>query len=297
MHFNLVLSNHRAAALQALDDVLRPLLFGLRAAGHRVTAPARQFGKLPAVNLVVEDFGEPGFARLLQDARGTWKDDLLLGVICPAAVDGDGAAARRAGLQTVLRLADFAWTVAPEILPPEWIARERAAVLGYGFHPALAGPRLISEPGARDIDVVVYAADSDRVSRLIQRLTGAKVGHFHLRPGVLPDYLATDLLSRGKVAVAVGDGRGPPRTVLPRIAKALCNGVLVIAEPDSTDAALTAAVVPCPDDGIAAECQAAIASGQYAARGLQGFELFKAMPMTEALAAALALPVFGRAGA
>lgn len=296
MQFNVVLTNHRPASLQVLDDVLRPLLFGLRAAGHRVTAPARRLEKAPVVNLVVEDFSDPAFAALLQDARKDWAGDLVLGAICPLGIDASEMnEVRRAALRAVLPVVDFAWTLAPNVLPAGLMAADRVVILGYGFNDGLVGPRLTADPAARDIDVVLYSPDHDRLNDLVQRLGAAKLGHFVLRPGVLPDYLATDILSRGKVAVVIGDRRSAARGLLPRILKAVCNGVLVVTEPGSADAALGEMAVDCPYEEIAAQCRAIVDSGHYAGRGLGAFERLKARSMAEALGPALALPVLARA--
>lgn len=298
MQFNFVLTNHRPAALQGLDDVLRPLFAGLRAAGHRVTAPARQLQKRPVVNIVVEDFSDPAFAALIQRTRTEWADGLLLGVICPFGPGGpETTAARRDGLRAVLPLADFAWTLTPDVLPPGLLPAGRVARLSYGYHESLVGPRLIADAAARDIDVVAYGPESDRLTALIRGLEAVKLGAFILRPGVLPDYLVTDLLSRGKAVAVVGDSHTPPATLRPRIAKAICNGALVLAEPGSADDATAGALVECPLGDVPARCQASIANGDYAARGLQALERFKATPMRDALAAALAvLPLAGQRG-
>lgn len=296
MHFNVVLINHRPAALQVLDDVLRPLLFGLRAAGHRVTAPARRLERAPVVNLVVEDFSDPTFAALLRDQRKDWAGDLVLGAICPLTIEApEMNEVRRTALRAVLPAVDFAWTLAPGVLPPDLIGPERVAMLGYGFHDRLVGPRLIADAAARDIDVVLYSPDHDRLNDVVQRLGAAKLGHFVLRPGVLPDYLATDILSRGKVAVVIGDRRSPARGLLPRILKAVCNGVLVVAEPGSAEAPLGDDVVECPYEEITAQCRAIINGGHYAGRGLGALERLKARSMADALGPALAFPILARA--
>ncbi len=295
MHFNFVLANHRPAALQALDDVLRPLFLGLRALGHRVTAPARQLRRAPLVNLVVEDFSDPGFARMLTEARAGWGDDLRLGVVCPFGLDGPTmTAARRGGLRAAAHVLDFAWTLAPDQLPPGLLPPDRIAVLGYGFHESMAGPRLISDAQARDIDVVVYAPDHERIGELTRRLAAAGLGHFVLRAGALPDYLVTDILSRGKVAVAIGDRRDPPRCLLPRAVKAVCNGTLPLTEPGSVDGPLADVVPACAYDDMPARCAALIAGGQFAALGLEALERLKASTMGSALAAALAVPALRR---
>lgn len=288
MQFNVVLANHRSAALQGLDDVLRPVFAGLRAAGHRVVVPARQFQKRPVVNLVVGDFSDAAFAQSIRRTRASWGDEFVIGAVYPRGPDGP---------ETSPAPVDFAWTLAANLLPPGLLPADRVAVLGYGFEESLIGPRLIADAAARDLDVVVYGPEHPRVTALVRGLEAAKLGAFLLRPGTLPDYLVTDLLSRGKVVAVAGDGRLAPATLRPRIAKAICNGVLVIAEPGSADEALAGAVVECALDDMPARCQAIVAGGDAATRGLQALERFKRVPMQGALAAALAVaPLAGPRG-
>jgi hypothetical protein len=290
MQFSFVLTNHRPAALQALDDVLRPLFAGLRATGHRVVTPVPQFQKRPVVNVVVEDFSDPAFTGLIQGTRSAWGDDFILGVLCAFGSDGpETPPARRDGLRAMLPLADFAWTLAPDQLPPGLLPPDRTALLGSGYHQSLAGPRLIADATARDIDVVVYGPEHDRLAALVRSLDVAKLGSFVLRPGVLPDYLVTDLLSRGKTVAVIGDGRTSPGLLRPRIVKAICNGALVLAEPGSADEGLAGTFAECPLNDMPAQCHTIVASGHAARRGLQALERLKLASMQDALAAALAV--------
>lgn len=291
MQFNFVLTNHTPAALQALDDILRPLFFGLRAAGHGVVAGALQLRRAPAVNIVVEDFGDPAFVRMLADARAAWRDELLLGVLNPFAVEDLAASEpRRAGLRTVLSLADFAWTLRPGMLSAASIAPDRVAILGYGFHESLLGPRLISDPAVRDIDAVVYGQTGPRLDGLLEALAAAPCGHFPVRAGLFPDYMVADLLSRAKVVVLVG---GPPMaeaSLGPRALKAICNGALPVAEMDSIPGPLSACVESCGYEQMAAVCARIVSEGRFVERGLGALEqLRRTATMCDALAAALAV--------
>src|SRR5258708_20969888 len=56
MRFNLLLADQSTDRLQELEDVLRPLLFGLRAAGHTVCPGAHECKPPPMVNLAIEGF-------------------------------------------------------------------------------------------------------------------------------------------------------------------------------------------------------------------------------------------------
>jgi hypothetical protein len=173
MHFNFVLTNHGAAALQTLDDILRPLFFGLRAAGHRVTAPLRQFGGPPEVNIVVEDFGDLAFVQTVHGARAA-AGGLRLGMLCPLAFGApDMTPVRRDALNSILPAVDFAWILAPGALPPGALSPDRVAVLRYGFDESLVGPRLISDAARRDLDVVVYGPGGARFDAAVARLAAA----------------------------------------------------------------------------------------------------------------------------
>ena len=297
MQFNFVLTNHRAPALQALDDILRPLFLGLRAAGHRVIAGALQFRKAPVVNIVVEDFSDPAFVRTLYDARAAWKDDFLLGGVFPFVVDGTGVdEARRAGLRAAVGALDFAWTLAPGVPAAGTFPPERIAVVEYGFQESLVGPRLISDPAARDLDVVIYGQTGPRLDALAAKLAAGRRSHFAVRAGLLPDYIVADLISRAKVVVAVG---GPPvaeATLGPRVLKAICNGSLAIAETGGVSGFLSELVPSSAYDAISSLCDETIREGRFVERGLASLERIRRLPlMREALASALALAA-ARAG-
>ena len=291
MQFNVVLTNHRPAALQALDDILRPLFFGLRATGHRVVAGTLQFRRRPAVNLVVEDFSDPAFIRTLAEARAAWTGEFIVGVLCPFAIDGAGVdQARRAGLAAAMPLMDFAWTVAPGQLPARLIAADRAAVVGYGFDEGLVGPRLITDPAARDLDLVVYGQTGPRLDGFLARLVAAGRPHFGVRAGLLPDYIVADLLSRAKVVAAVDGAPGGEASLAPRALKAICNGAAVIAQMGTVPDPLCAVVASCADGEMAGLCSRLVAEGSFGDRGLDALEqIRRTTTMREGVAAAAAL--------
>lgn len=289
MQFNVVLTNHSAAALQAFDDLLRPLFFGLRAAGHRVVAGTRRFEKLPAINLMVEDFTDPAAAEEIRAARAAWGQEFRVGVLLPLD-PGTLAPARRDGLRAVLPLIDFAWTLASPGLPPDLLAPERTAVVRYGFHERLVGPRLINDPAARDVDVVVYGPNSPRFDALVARLAAAQRGHFPVRTGLFPDYIVTDLLSRAKTVAVVGPASAPQTVLGPHVLKAVCNGAFVVAEPGSVSDPLADVVALCADEEIVACCGDLVAEGRFVERGLGALEQLRGLPgMRDGTAAAAAV--------
>ena len=273
MQFNFILTNHRAAELQALDDILRPLFFGLRAAGHRVVAGIRQFGGPPVINVMVEDFSDPAVGQEIAAARAAGGPGFRLGVLCPHDIRGL-APARGDGLRAVRPALDFAWTLAPLDL----VAPERTAVVQYGFHDSLLGPRLISDPAGRDLDVVVYGPNSPRLDALVEKLAAAQLRHFPVRAGTFPDYIVTDLLSRAKTVAVVGGVPGADAALGPRALKSICNGALVVAEEGSIAGALAGLLVPFPYDGIAAACRRIAAEGRFVERGLETLERLRELP-------------------
>jgi hypothetical protein len=289
MQFNFVLTNHRAAELQALDDILRPLFFGLRAAGHRVVAGARRFGEPPAINVMVEDFSEPAAAQEIGAARAAWGAAFRLGVLCPDDLRGLPPA-RREALRAVLPALDFAWALAPSGLPPDVIAPDRVAVVRYGFHDGLVGSRLIAEAARRDLDVVVYGPNSPRLDVLVQQLAAAQMSHFPVRAGTFPDYIVTDLLSRAKSVAVVGGTTGAEAALGPRALKSICNGALVIAEEGSIPDALAGLLETCPAGGIAAACGRVVTEGRFVERGLDALDRLRRLPgMRDGVAAAAAV--------
>jgi len=290
MRFNLVLANQSASRLQELEDMLRPLLVGLRAAGHSVVAGAHDYKMAPVINLIVEDFTDAGFVSALTQAREQTGGAFRFGVICPvnpAALSAE----RRAGLRSLLPSSDFVLTLAGIEIGPEFCPSGRVVPLTYGFDEKLVGPRLITDPGLRDIDVVIYSPACDRVNHLGERLAKANIGHLTVRPGAMPDYLVTDLLSRAKV-VAVIDDQPATGALGPRIVKAVCNGALVVTEPPTPAGEWHAgALIHSLYDDIPAQCRTLVAEGQYAKLGLDALDRFRSgVSMRECITNALNLP-------
>jgi len=272
--------------------MLRPLLLGLRAAGHSVIAGAHDYKPAPIINLVIEDFGDTGFAAALTQARAQAGGRFRLGVICPvnpAALPPE----RRAGLRSVLPNADFVLTLADIEMPAEFCPSARVVPLTYGFDEKLVGPRLITDPALRDIDVVIYSPASERVNRLGERLAGANLGHLTVRPGAMPDYLVTDLLSRAKVVVTV-DNRPATGGLGPRFVKAIGNGTIVVTEPPTPAGKWpSGALIHALYDDIPQQCRALAAEGRFVTLGLGALDRFRAgVSMRECIANALNLPVF-----
>lgn len=256
----------------ALDDSLRPLFFGLRAAGHRVVAVGQRFEERPVVNLVLAEEGG-GFAARAREEAGP---DSCIGLVCVNEMKPE--------LQRIAETVDFTWTCAPTAMSPP----VRHAMVSFGFHPALLGPKLEREPLRRETGVVVYGEQGARPAALADRLTQAGLPVFFLRAGHFPDYIVCDLLSRAALVVVVrreaGD-RAPPSM---RIAKAIANGAAVLAEAGPS-ADVAPYVETCAYDAMSARCTVLLREN-LAQRGIETLERFRReTSMADGVAAALAL--------
>ncbi len=292
MRFNLVLANQPVPRLRELEDILRPLLIGLRAAGHHVVAGAQEYKPAPMVNLVIEDFGDAGFARALVETRRQSGASFRFGVLCPTRIEALPPE-RREGLGAVLPSSDFVLTLEDIKIPAEYCPPARVVSLAYGFDEKLIGPRLISDPALRDIDVVFYGPAGVRVSRLAEQIAQAGLGYMTVHPGAMPDYLVTDLLSRAKAVVAI-DGQPAAGGMAARMIKAICNGAAVIIEPPAPAGTWQpGAIIPCAYDDIPARCRTVTGEGNYVTLGFAGLDRFRAgVAMGDCIANALNLPVF-----
>lgn len=274
MLFNFVLAGTPTERLAALDDALRPVFFGLRTAGHRVVAVGQRFEARPAINLVVADRGDGG--AIAARARVEAGAGPCIGLLCVEEA--------RAGLQPLAASVDFVWSCAPTTL----FAPERHAVVPFGFHPALLGPRLESDPARREAGIILYGDEGPRPAELADRLTQAGLPALFVRGGHFPDYIVCDLLSRAALAVVVRHEAGDQAPPAMRIVKAIVNGAVVLAEV-SPPADLAPFVEACDYEAMPARC-AALLRENLAQRGLDALERFRqGTSMADGLAPALAL--------
>jgi len=270
--FNFVIAGTPTERLAALDDALRPLFFGLRAAGHRVVAVGQRFEPRPAVNLVVAERGGGGPAARARQEAGP---DACLGLLCVEEPGPD--------LQAVADTFDFIWTCAPTSM----FAAERHSVVPFGFHPALLGPKLEPDPARREAGIIVYGEEGPRPASLTDRLTQAGLPALFVRGGHFPDYIVCDLLSRASLAVVVRHESRDRASPAMRIAKAIGNGAAVLSE--SPPAELAPYVEACDYDALPAR-GAALLRDNPVARGLGALDRFRRETSMEAgLEPALAL--------
>lgn len=255
MLFNFVIAGTPTERLAALDDALRPIFFGLREAGHRVIAVGQRFEKRPVVNLVVAD------GPIAAGAREQAGPDVCLGLICVDAVTPE--------VQRLAAAFDFVWTCAPTTA----FAAGRHALVPYGFHPALIGPKLERDAARREAGIILYGEEGPRPAALAERLTQAKLPALFVRGGHFPDYIVCDLLSRAALVVVARHKAGDPAPPAMRIVKAIVNGAAVLAEA-SPPTGLAPYVEACTYDAIPARC-AALLRDNPAQRGLEALERFK----------------------
>lgn len=274
MQFNFVIAGTPTERLAALDDALRPIFFGLRAAGHRVVAVGQRFKARPAINLVVVGGEDDG--ALAAPARADAGTEPCIGLLCVEEPKAD--------LQRLAATVDFVWTCAPTAL----FSPERYAAVPFGFHPALLGPRLERDPARREAGIILYGNEGPRSAQLAERLTQAGLPALFVRSGHFPDYIVCDLLSRAALVVVIRHDAGDRSPPAMRIAKAIVNGAAVLVEA-APPADLAPYVEACDYDSMPARC-AALLRENPAQRGLEAHERFQRQTsMAAGLAPALAL--------
>lgn len=282
MLFNIVLVGSTTERLAALDDTLRPLFFGLRAAGHGVVSFGRGFEPRPAINIVVADDLDGADRGPASRARAEAGSTACIGLLCPDDVDGTLAGSRGAELRQLVKAVDFVWTCGPAAA-----VHERQAVISFGFDPALIGSRIEREPARRDGGVIFYGEEGSRPTLLADRLTAGGASALFARASHFPDYIVGDLLGRAGVAAVVrrdARDRTPPAM---RIAKAICNGATVVAESGAADLSLAPYLTECAYDDIPARCLALLHDGA-ARRGVETLERYRRETnMADALTAAV----------
>lgn len=281
-----------------IEDLVAPIVWGLRAGGHRVTIdflpnlPSR-----PSVILIFEFFERDDHTENFLAWKAAAGDGVCVGLICPEDINDDlvmGHAdypGRRRNLLRVLPHVDFVWTVVPSDYRT-YVAPDRVAFLEYGYVRALRRDGL--QPSERDIDVLLYGSINDRRRVILDALTkrGLKVAATR---GLLPDYMRDDLIGRAKVVLDVRRGDGVKFTSPTRICTALQMGATLVSEIFDTSrlGALYAYTQACAFDQIVERCYALARSPDCLEFGLAAREKFShETSMAENLARAMQLPIF-----
>jgi hypothetical protein len=304
MLFNFYLGNHDAGGLKAMPDLLMPIYHGLAEAGHRVIGYGSALLPLPAINVMVEFFPDETFVDQLVKTKARIGEKFVFGVICTEDIEDALVMedpmwpGRRRNMLRLLSVADFVWTLLPQVSAFEAIAGAgNAALLEYGFSERFLNPRLVTDPTLRDIDVLMYGAATPYRAPVVSELERRSLNCFTTARHVWPEFVTTDALSRSKVVLDLRRGvavRFPSPT---RVCKAVHSGTTIVAErlaPSALDG-LYAYTVPCTYAELADRCEDIIRSGRYVDSGLAALAKFRAeTSMRRNMETVLKLPVFAR---
>jgi hypothetical protein len=298
MHFHFQLANHYFAGLYRIDDIVSPIIWGLRELGHRVTSGILpDLPSWPSAVVIQEFFDREGSA---EEVLG-WKLGAgarkCLGLICTEDLNDELVMGdprwprRRDSLLRILPHCDFVWTIIPggyEL----YVAPERLAFIDYGYVEALRRDGL--PPAQRDIDVLFYATINERRQRLYDALAGQGLRVAATR-GYLPDYIRYNLMSRARLVLDVRRGDDVRFTSPSRIAAALQLGSAVVSELFDTSRLgnLYKYTEAHPFAAIEERCVTLARTPDIVERGLAARERFRSeTSMADNMRAALALPVF-----
>lgn len=304
MIFNFFLGNHHANALNSLGDLLQPIYEGLIEAGHHVVGFATGMRPAPAVNVLVEWFENDPFADELLRIKAEKGDAFIFGVLCTEdladelVMDPAKYPRRLANLRRILPVADFVWTLLPQLdLLQPLCAPDHVALVEYGFSECCVERNIVRAAARRDVDAILYGNESPYRKRIVDGLKGHGLSCFVSYREVWPNFMMDDLIRRAKVLIDMR--RGPNvRFLSPtRIVKGLHSGTSVVSERFDTSAisSLYAFTEACPYDAMVETCVRMIKSGTYVERGLAAQARFRAETSMRAnMTRALAPPVFAR---
>lgn len=233
MHFHLQLANHYFGGLYLIEDIVAPVVSGLRTSGHEVTmGMLPDLPTWPSVVLLIEFFNKDDVV----DSFLQWRNDpsarKCVGLICTEDIDDmlvmgkPEHPGRRRNLLRVSPQCDFVWPIVPSDYD-KYVVPERLAFLDFGYVEALRREGL--PPPQRDIDVLLYGSINDRRRSVLEKLTarGLKVAATR---GMLPDYMRDSLIARSRVVLDMRRGDDVKFTSPTRICAALQMGATVVSE-------------------------------------------------------------------
>ncbi len=298
MHFHFQLANHYFHGVFRIEDILTPVIWGLRSLGHRVTTGILPtLPPWPSIVMLVEYFDREGYDREVIALKADPSKRYCLGLLCTEDIkdalvmDDPAFPRRRENLMRVLPHFDFVWTIVPGSYDAH-VDAARLAFLDYGYVEALRGEGL---PAAeRDIDVLFYATMNARRQTLRERLERRGLRVMATR-GLLPGYIRANLLSRAKIVLDTRRGEDVRFTSPSRLCTALQIGSTIVSElfDESRLKALYAYTQACAFAEIEDRCVALAKDPACLAHGLDARERFRReVPMEDNLRRALDLPVF-----
>lgn len=297
MHFHFQLANHYFAGLYMIEDIVMPIVLGLREKGHRVTMGILPDLPLwPSVVVMLEFFHRDN---ITDDFLGWLKGPgrKCIGMVCTEDIDDKLVMERaehpnrRRNMLRVLPHCDFVWPIVPSDYDAH-VKPERLAFLDYGYVEALRRDGL---PAAeRDIDVLLYGSINPRRQAVLDALRERGLNATASR-GLLPDYMRDNLIGRSKVVLDMKRGDDVRFTSPSRICTAVQMGATLVSERFDTSRLgnLYTYTQACVYDEIVERCAALARSPDCLAIGLEARERFKReAPMADTLDRAMALPVF-----
>lgn len=297
MHFHFQLANHYYSGLYMIEDIVMPIVWGLREKGHRVTMGILpDLPLFPSVVMLLEFF----YQDHITDDFLSWIKSpgrKCIGMVCTEDIDDklvmehSDHPHRRQNMLRVLEHCDFAWPIVPSDyhlhVPPE-----RLSFLDFGYVEALRRDGL---PAAeRDIDVLLYGSINPRRQAVLDALQQRGLNATASR-GLLPDYIRDGLIGRSKVVLDMKRGDDVKFTSPSRICTAVQMGATLVSERFDTSrlGSLYAYTQACAYNEIVERCAALARAPDCLEIGLDARERFKReATMADSLDRAMALPIF-----
>lgn len=303
LHFHFQLANHYFGGLYLIEDIVAPVVWGLRSRGHRVTMgflpdlPLR-----PSVVVLLEFFNKDDIVDSFLQWRSDQADQKCIGLICTEDIhdklvmEKPEHPGRQRNLLRVLPQCDFVWPIVPSEYD-RYVPAERLAFLDFGYVEALRRDGLPARD--RDIDVLLYGSMNERRRRVLDELTarGLKVAATR---GLLPDYMRDDLIGRAKVVLDLRRSDDVKFTSPTRICTALQMGATLVSEKFDTSrlGALYAYTQACAMDEIVERCCDLVRAPDCIELGLEARERFsRETSMAGNLDQAMRLPIFAELAA
>lgn len=303
MHFHFQLANHYFGGLYLIEDIVAPVVWGLRSRGHRVTMgvlpdlPVR-----PSVVVLLEFFNKDDIVDSFLQWRNDQGDRACVGLICTEDVhdklvmEKPEHPGRLRNLLRVLPRCDFVWPIVPSDYAAH-VPADRMRFLDFGYVDALRRDGLPA--GERDIDVLLYGSLNERRSRVLDELKkrGLKVAATR---GLLPDYMRDNLIGRARVVLDLKRADDVKFTSPSRICTALQMGATLVSEKFDTSrlGSLYAYTQACGFDDVIERCCALARSSECLELGLAARERFRReTSMADNLGRAMNLPIFAELAA
>lgn len=298
MHFHFQLANHYYGGLYMIDDIVSPVVAGLRSQGHRVTMDfLPDLPTWPSVVVLLEFFYQDHIVdsflqwKVAPDARK------CIGLICTEDIhdklvmEHPDHIGRDRNLLRVLPYCDFVWPMVPSDYDKH-VSADRLSFLDFGYVDALRREGL--PPQQRDIDVLLYGSINDRRRSVLEKLTarGLKVAATR---GMLPDYMRDSLIARSRVVLDMRRGDDVKFTSPTRICAALQMGATVVSEKFDTSRLnfLYAYTHAAPFEDLVETAAAIARRPDCIELGLAARERFaRETSMSDNLRRAMGLPIF-----